>query len=378
MVNSIIGPDAHFTIAAVLLAVTAFGYWMERTDFGKRFSSVLPVLIAAAVLSNAGLIPKSAPVYNAVWSYLIPLSIPLLLFKADLRRVWKETGPTMIAFLAGAVGVLLGAFLSYAVLPLGDDGPAFVGLYSATYIGGSLNFAAVANSIGYTDATKLTAAIAVDNVIGISFLVLLIVLPSFRWFARLFPEKDHASEETAELHSARAPLDFLQMSTALAISMGVCVVSIALARKLGMEPYAILFITFGALLLANLFPKKFAALSGDFELGMFFLLIFFATTGAGIDIMGMVRSAGVLAVMTTIIMAVHSVVLFAAGRFFRLSLEEIIIGSNACILGAPTAAAQAASREWRALVTPGILCGLFGNAIANFIGVGLFDLLSRG
>jgi uncharacterized membrane protein len=36
---------------------------------------------------------------------------------------------------------------------------------------------------------------------------------------------------------------------------------------------------------------------------------------------------------------------------------------------------MAASMRWRLLVTPGILLGVFGYAVANFIGVGLAGLL---
>jgi uncharacterized membrane protein len=56
------------------------------------------------VLSNLGLIPSSAPVYDMVWSYLVPLAIPMLLFRADPRRILREAGPTPAAFAAGAVG----------------------------------------------------------------------------------------------------------------------------------------------------------------------------------------------------------------------------------------------------------------------------------
>lgn len=378
MVTSVVGANEHFMVASILVIITAFGYWMERTAFGRQFSSVLPVIFAAALLSNLGVIPKAAPVYNAVWSFLIPLAIPLLLFKADLRRVWGETGPTMIAFIFGAVGVLAGAFLSYAVLPLGEDGPAFVGLFSATYIGGSINFAAVAEAIDYTDTSKLTAAIAVDNVIGISFLVMLVMSPSLPWIARLFTKKDHSALRIAGdgAEPQTQAITLRHLSTGLAISMAICAAGKLLASYLGLETYAILFITLGALALANTAPKQFSKLSGDFELGMFLLLIFFATIGAGTDLVGMVNSAAVLAAMAAIIMATHAAAILTAGKIFKLSLEEIVIGSNACILGAPTAAAQAASRNWRSLVTPGILCGLFGNAVANFIGVGLFEALN--
>ena len=68
-------------------------------------------------------------------------------------------------------------------------------------------------------------------------------------------------------------------------------------------------------------------------------------------------------------------VVVTVGRIMRLDLAEVMIASNACILGPAPAAALAASKGWRPLVTPGILVGLFGYAIATFIGVAISTLL---
>jgi len=56
--------------------------------------------------------------------------------------------------------------------------------------------------------------------------------------------------------------------------------------------------------------------------------------------------------------------LFLAG-----ALAEVIIASNACAAGPTTAAALAASKGWRTLVTPAIMLGVFGYVVANFVGV---------
>jgi uncharacterized membrane protein len=72
---------------------------------------------------------------------------------------------------------------------------------------------------------------------------------------------------------------------------------------------------------------------------------------------------------------VHLALMVVVGRLLKLDLAEVMIASNACILGPGPAAALAASKGWRPLVTPGILVGMFGYAIATFIGVGLTSLL---
>jgi uncharacterized membrane protein len=72
---------------------------------------------------------------------------------------------------------------------------------------------------------------------------------------------------------------------------------------------------------------------------------------------------------------VHLVLIVVLGRLFRLDLAEVMIASNACILGPAPAAALAAGKGWRKLIAPGILVGLFGYAIATFLGVGLAALV---
>ena len=55
-----------------------------------------------------------------------------------------------------------------------------------------------------------------------------------------------------------------------------------------------------------------------------------------------------------------------------LTLPELIIASNAAVLGATTAPALAATKGWRDLVTPGVLVGVLGYALGTFLGTLVF------
>jgi uncharacterized membrane protein len=72
---------------------------------------------------------------------------------------------------------------------------------------------------------------------------------------------------------------------------------------------------------------------------------------------------------------VHLCLLVVIGTLMKLDLAEVLIASNACILGPAPAAALAASKGWQPLVAPGILVGMFGYAIATFIGVAVTAFL---
>jgi uncharacterized membrane protein len=70
------------------------------------------------------------------------------------------------------------------------------------------------------------------------------------------------------------------------------------------------------------------------------------------------------------------VVAFVLAKFCKLSLPEIIIASNAAILGATTAPALAAAKGWRDLVTPGVLVGVLGYALGTVLGTVVYGVLS--
>lgn len=57
-----------------------------------------------------GIIASEAPAYKIVTGFLLPLAVPLLLFRADMRRVLKSTGTLLLAFFLGSGNWLLHFF----------------------------------------------------------------------------------------------------------------------------------------------------------------------------------------------------------------------------------------------------------------------------
>lgn len=69
---------------------------------GSILSAALVSTLVGLAASNVGIIPHGAPAYSTVLGFLLPLTIPLLLFRADLRSVLRSTGPLFLAFLLGS------------------------------------------------------------------------------------------------------------------------------------------------------------------------------------------------------------------------------------------------------------------------------------
>ncbi|WP_376696786.1 DUF819 family protein [Wenzhouxiangella sp. EGI_FJ10305] len=378
--------DWTFALWAVLAALAALGFWGDRTRIGRNVSGLAIVLATGMILSNLGVLPKQAPVYNVVWVYLVPLAIPLLLLKADLRRVLAETRGMLVPFVLGAVGTTLGALLGLWLLPLGEHAPQLAGVFSATYIGGSMNMAAVAQAVEL-DPSMVTASVAADNVVGVFYLAFLALAPSLALFRRWFrvpddgvgateKESGRAPGGDADAEPAVTPLDPLHLGIAVALSFTICAAGQAMASWFGVGGYAILFITALTVLVANLFPGQLGRLKGDYEVGLFLMYLFFAAIGISADVAAMISSALEIAAFAAIIVLSHAAMIFGLGRVFRTDLMDTVIASNACAAGPASAAAMAAGKGRPDLVAPAVLLGVFGYAVANFVGVGLTNVLS--
>ena len=72
---------ALWTIMAGWAAITI--YLEQKYEWASKVSGAIIALLGAMILSNFGIIPIDAPAYDSVWTYVVPLAIPMLLFKTD-------------------------------------------------------------------------------------------------------------------------------------------------------------------------------------------------------------------------------------------------------------------------------------------------------
>jgi uncharacterized membrane protein len=381
MTLPLIGPEQDFALWAVLITVAAFGFWCERFAWGRKYSGVMLLITAAIVLANLRIIPTSAPAYDVVWDYLVPIAIPLLLFQADLKRIVQESGPTLIAFIIGSGAVAAGAIVGVHLLDLGAREADLAGIFTGTYIGGSLNFAAVAEATQMQDSSLLAAAVAADNVITNLHFLLVIFIPGIGWMARRYPTHHMDKAEVLDINADSPPhriadLDVAGLLMSLALAFAIAAIGSWLAELADYPQFAILVITAIAVMIATLLPTTMARLSGHREAGNIMMFIFLASIGASADIWKLVEIAPILFVFAAVIILVHLMVLFGLGMLLRLDLAELAMASAVCIGGPASAPALASAKGWRDLLIPGVLAGSFGYAVGSFIGVTVSELLA--
>jgi uncharacterized membrane protein len=373
-----IAPDNYPALLTILLGLVWLGFWSERHPIACKIPGVVWILGGGTLLSNCGIIPHDSPLYGVISAYIMPIAIPLLLFKATFAKILGESGRVLPLFFIGAFGVCLGAAVGALIPGLGVHGPHVAVTYAAAWIGGMTDMVAMAEIVGLPK-DQFAVAVSASAPVSIIGLMILVSLPNIPFIRRLIPSPitdAQARDGKSTEREAPVELNVAHMVGSLALSAGICWLALMIARLTGHENYGLFIVTLITVLIANVIPGPMRAIKGDFEVGMVIMYLYFAMIGAGTDMTAFLTTAPIYFVLGMVIILVHITVVLIAARLLRADLAEAVIGSGANIVGAAAAAGIANSKGWKSLVTPAIATGMLGKAIANFFGVAMFQFLS--
>ncbi|BBE16364.1 DUF819 domain-containing protein [Aquipluma nitroreducens] len=382
---SLISPENNLVLFAVIVGAAALGIWSEHKKWLGQVSGILVTMILMSVLSMSGVIPVASnpkikvEVYDLIFSYFIPMSIPMMLMGSNITRIIREGGKLLVAFLIGALGVILGSFLAFYIINLGDDSGNTAGVIAATLIGGSMNFIATGEILNFSTHPLFSATIAVDNFAANAYILLMFAVPSMTFLARFFvkPKVENTQAIEKNLHDETYPITMERIAISVLIAAVIASVG-GLISDIIQKVYStrmstsILIITVLAVLVANLFPKKLKKLEDTaFSIGLWMMYVFLAVIGASTNLSDMLHVGPAVLAFYLIIMFFHFIFLVSLSKLFKLDVYEVIISSAANIMGPSVAAPMAASLGQKKLITPAILVGILGYVIGTFIGVSI-------
>ncbi|CAI9274040.1 unnamed protein product [Lactuca saligna] len=359
----LISPNDHWGIWTALFATGAFGLWSERTKIGGMISAALVSILLGLAASNMGIIPHEAHAYSIVMEFILPLTIPLMLFRADMRNVIKSTGKLLLAFLIGSVATTFGTLVAFWIVPmrsLGQDSWKIASALMASYIGGAINYVAVSDALGVSPSV-VAAGVAADNVICAIYFMVLFALGSKIPSEALPPTEDPRNNLEGNVAT-------IQTATALAVSFAICKVSTHIIQVLKLPGGTLPAITATVVILATLLPRQigYLAPAGD-VVAAISIQVFFAVLGASGSIWNVIMVAPSVFVFAFIQITVHLLVILGLGKLLRLDLKLLLLASNANIGGPTTASGMATAKGWGSLVIPGILVGIFGISTATYL-----------
>lgn len=382
-----------FLIVAASLSI----YLEQRYKWASKISGAIIALIFGILATNLKIVPTVSPVWDNVWDYILPLSVTLLLFQADLRKILKESGRMFGIFNISALGTIIGAFI--AALLFGAFIPEYfkaVGMMTGSYSGGGVNFVALSKVFEASENLIGSLTVADNLNMAIAFIVLL-AIPSWAFFRKRFAhpyedevesmEKNNQEIETktkAAMFWKRKEISLLDIATNLAIAFVIVFLSAKFTtwvksvipsdaagfmfflRLIFGQIYLIIPIL--TLFLATTFPNWLPKIPGSNEIGMFMIYLFFVVIGIPASLYEIITKAPILLAFCLVIALVNIIVTLGLGKVFKYSVEECVLASNANLGGPTTAAGMAIAKGWTKLIVPVILVGIWGYIIGNYLG----------
>lgn len=397
MVFAFINKDETWILWAILVSIAALSIFLEQKyDFAAKITGAIIALIGAMFLSNLNIIPIESPVYDQVWEYVIPLAIPLLLFRSNIFKIWNESRRLLFIFLISSVGTVLGVAISFLLLhqfipQLNKIGAMMTG----SYIGGGVNFAALSTKFE-TPGELISATVVADNSVMAFYFIVLITIPNLKFvkkhFRRLYKSDTQSNGNNAEEYWKRKEISLKDIAYSIAIAFSLVAVSFKLSEWIqsiipksnpilevvvGIIGDQYLLLTTLTLIVVAVFSNFFEKLNASDELGTFLIYIFFVVIGVPASIPIIIKTAPLLFIFVAIILVFNLAVTLSFGKLFKFNIEEMLLASNANAGGPTTAAALAISKGWQSLVGPILIIGTLGYVIGNYAGTLMFYVLSQ-
>lgn len=359
-------------LLAFLLGVIAVSRWLEdQLAVVRKVSSAVVCTLAGIVFANLGVIPHASPLYDAVNGYAIPYAIVLVILASDLRDL-RTAGSSMVAcFALAAVGSFTGALLSSLVFApvVGADTWKLAGQFAGSFVGGGMNFVAVGRGLE-TAPEVFAAASVVNNLSTVPWMlaqvgIYRLLVRYYRPLPEAMPEAQPGAADAIREQWAHADMSLTDLSVLGALPLVILWASQQLSPLLPGFPLVLWQTTLALVLAQTPVAKKFRGAS---VLSYFALHLFFVVIGTAAVVSALAGQGIPLAAYMTAIIAVHAVIVYGAGRLFGFDLASLTIASQAAVGGPGSALALSMSMQWAGLVTPGIIVGIFGYAIGNYVG----------
>lgn len=389
-------------VLGLLMAVLGFVFYTSSINqkFWKKFYTYIPALLMCyllpAILNSAGIISQEhSELYTVAKLYLLPTSLVLMTLSIDLKGIVNLGPKSIIMFLTGTVGIILGGPFAILVTSLispetvGGAGPDAIwrGLstLAGSWIGGGANQAAMLEIYQYNQE-KYGAMVLVDIVVANIWMAFILVgagkaASIDRW---LKADSSAIDELKNKVEAYSNSITKVPMLSDLMKILGVGFIATALAHILaqGVTGYiatsatglsdsvlnsSFFWIVVGATtvgLVASFTPLRKLEGVGASKIGSVFIYILVATIGMKMDIMQIFHNPGLIGV-GLLWMGFHVALLFGVAKAIRAPFFFLAVGSKANVGGAASAPVVAAAFH-PSLAPVGVLLAVLGYALGTY------------
>ncbi|HUE77994.1 MAG TPA: DUF819 family protein [Longimicrobiales bacterium] len=379
-------------VFAYLAAVLGLIFWASGLPRMRKFFELTPPVIYAyfipTISTTLGITPSASPAYDWMVRYLLPVALLLLMITIDLRSVAKLGWMALVMVVVGTLGIVIGGPIAYLLFSAWLPENAWMGFaaLSGSWIGGTANMVAIAESVGTPDSL-MGPIIVVDTVVGYGWMGVLLFFSAWQQrFDRKIGARTEALEETnqrlAEAERKRHPVSLPWLAAIVGVGFAGAVLAVALGEAMpplgdptiiSQTTWAVLIVVTGGLLL-SFTPITRLEEHGASRVGYLALYMLLTAIGARADLAAVLAAPAFLAAGVVWI-AIHVGLLLIAARLIRAPLFFVATGSMANIGGAASAPIVAGVYH-PAMAPVGLLMAVVGYVLGIYAALGCAWLLA--
>lgn len=375
----------YFLFPAYLL------FYSTRFSIINKIGVVVLCYAGGLVLGNIHVIPEDIHgLQGDLMGVTILLGIPLVLFSENVVKWAKIAKTTFISLLLGVVSVVVLVFIGYFIFR--ERIPEIwkvSGMMIGVYTGGTPNLAAIARALAVEEELYIMTHTA-ELVIGAMVLLFLITAakPFFGLWLRPYtkhtegetqPKIDVTDFESYEGFFKRKNFSGILKAFGIALAiLGLGFGTTFLFKGDAKDTAAVLTVTTLGIL-ASLVPSI-NRIKSSFQLGMYFIYVFCVIVASKADIIALF-SVDNMGLLTNLLMYIALVIMGSLllhallSWVFRINVDDYIITSTALSNSPPFVPVVAAALKNKDVVVPGMIIGVIGYAIGNYLGVAIAYLL---
>ncbi len=343
--------------------------------------------VIGIVIGNVNILPtNSAVIQDYMTTLTVPIALPLIFFSMHIAN-WKDQSSLVIRSFVGAlIAVLIGSFISFLIFGdrIGPDAWKVAGMLVGCYTGGTPNMAALGTALEVDTSTYIAVHASDVLVCGLLFLIMISVLPkvlrkilpiqkaSIEEGMFKKPEEDavFGQKEFTPYFSGFNRQDLPPLIRALLFSIIIFAIggglSFIVPEWIAPVVAIIVITTLGVI---GSFSKHMRESAFTFQLGYYFLLVFSLVVSSMANISQMTKTApvfmGYIATLITITFIIHVVL----SKIMKVDGDTQLITATSLIFSPPFVPVVAASLKNRSVIMTGMVTGIAGWVIGNYIGV---------
>ena len=371
-----------FTTTFILLFPFLAQRYLSRWPVLKYLGPVGLCYLAGILAGNVGKLPIDGTLAQQLAYAALLIGLPLLLFTTDIKAWLKQAPDSLKGFAAAVFSGMLVAIIAAHVFAGSLEQPATTAaMLTGVYTGGTPNMNAVGLMLHAPE--ELFALLNASDIFWGGLLFLFLISFAARVYGRFLPIENaeaaqEEDQEEASFHHnlfGRAKPGQLLLALLLALLTAGLSAGLVYVFFSSLEKPAWLFLLLTLLSILASFSERIRRLPGSYQAGEYAILAFCVAIGLSSNLRELQAHGSAVFQFTGAVMTGTVLLHALLCRLLRIDRDTTLITLTAALYGPAFIPQVAAALNNRSIILSGILTGLAGYALGNFVGVMVYQLL---